>query len=251
MKPTTTDRFSFVVLWDSLRKQFVDLDDGLVGRLMKLLWAPGKAIQAALSEEVDVFSGPLRIFLLANVFFFLFGPSVGLLNFSLDSLGQIPFYGQAATDQAARLGLEIPVYRERFDTSYRFRQPTFVVLLTFPLALASYILQRRMSFGRHYVLALILLAWLLVTLPLVQMVVSFLGRLLPWGSSPIWGGVQVGALASATGWGNHQAVSSGLGLRGARALFATSALCLSVILLLAAYGHVVFWITLAILEVGA
>lgn len=251
MKPTTADRFSFAVLWGSLRKQFVDLDEGLVGRLLKLLRAPGRTIQAALAEQVDVFSGPLRIFFLANVFFFLFGPSVGLLNFSLDSLSQIPLYGQAATDQAARLGLEIGVYRERFDTSYRLRQPTFVVLLTFPLALASYMLRRHVSFGRHYVLALILLAWLLVALPVVQVVMSFLGRLLPWGSSLIWAGVQLGALASATVWGTYQSVSSGLGLRGARALFATSALCISVVLLLAAYGHVVFWITLAMLEFGA
>lgn len=249
MEPSTTDRFSVAALWGSLWAHFFDMDHGLLGKLVALLARPGETIRAALATPTNVYTQPLRIFLLANVFFFLVGPSVGLLNFSLDSLGQIPFYSQAATDQAGRLGLEFPLYRERFDTSYRLRQPTFLVLLTFPLAAVSFLLHRRLSFGHHYVVALLLLAWLLVALPVAQLVTSLFVRLID--GSLIWGILQLSLLASGVVWATYRATRVGLGSNGIRSVLVTASLTVAIVLLLAAYGHLVFWITFGMLEVGA
>lgn len=211
----------------------------------------GAAAGAARSESSPgVFTGPLRIFLLANLFFFLIGPSVGLLDFTLDSLSRIPLYAEAARAQIARLGVEVDVYRERFDASFRFRQPTFVILLVPVLAVWSKVLAPRTLFGRHLVLALLLLAWVLIAWPLLKVGGAVATRPLP----DAWGlgleAMQAVLLLGITLLAARTVASSALGRRGWRGWATGAALTAGVVAALAAYGHLVFWMTYAVLETG-
>ena len=234
-----------------MKAQFFDLDKGLVGALVGVLRSPGEAVANAISAESNVFGQPLRVFLVANFFFFLIGPSVGLLNFSLDSLSAIPYYADFVQAQTERLSLDAAVYRERFDISHRFRQPTFVLVISLPLAFCGMLVSRRLVFGQHYVAALLTLAWVLVALPLIQLATSFLRDLVPGEAPPIWAVFQITALVVALTWALYRIARDGYEQGRARAWVTTVTLFVAVVMLFSCYGHLVFWITVGLMEIGA
>lgn len=224
-------------------------EGGLLGRAVDLLRRPGRVAAVAMARDRDVFGEPLRLFLLANVVFFLIGPSIGLMAFTLDSLASTPGYAEAVEAQIARLGVEVPLYRERFNAAFRFRQPTFVILLAVPLSLSGRVLLRRQPLGRHLALSLLFFAWVLLAWPALRLAGLGVGALVP-AAGAVLDPVLLAVLLGSTVVVARSLWAGGFGLRPGAAWAAGVATTGVLLLSLAAYGHLLFWVTFAMMEWG-
>lgn len=225
------------------------LEGGLVRRAGRLLRRPGQTVRHALDRERDVFAEPLRLFLLANLAFFVVGPSIGLLAFTLDSLAAAPGYAEAVESQIRRLGMDLDLYRERFNSGFRFRQPTFVILLVLPLAASSRLMLRREPLGRHLVVALLFLAWVLLAWPMIRGAGLGLAAVIP-AAANLFDAAAVGVLLGTT-WAVARVIwARGFDLGGARSWAAGAATTAVLLGAIAAYGHLIFWVTFVLMEWG-
>ena len=240
-----TSPFRFSEFGRALREQLIPVYAGLVREAGRLIVRPGAVIRDALGASERVFARPVQLFLIANLLFFVVGPSIGLMDFTLDGLSQIPIYAEAVQGQVQRLGLELPVYRERFDGNFQFRQPTFLVLLVVPLALWSKVLAWRRLAGEHLVVVLLFMAWLLFAWPLLRLVSLGIRGLGVSGAAPelllLFGPTILATLSiGSVLYPKRRLAGTGYGV----------GILLGVLMALGLYGHAIFWLTFALLEIG-
>lgn len=242
--------WSAAALLRQLREQLVGVDGSLLRRAWHLVRRPGRAVSEALAATDDAFGAPLRLYLFSNLVFFLIGPSIGLMAFTLDSVAQAPGHADAVIAQIARLDIDTAVYRERFNSAMRFRQPAFVILMTLPIAGVAKAMARKEAFGRHLVLALLALAWMLLFWPAIRVAGAAVGSLGGAGVRSWADGATLILLILSTVvamrsmWRAAVPPSRGAGWPGGLVL--TVALLAS----LTAYGFAMFWLTFASLEWG-
>jgi hypothetical protein len=233
----------------TLRRELLGLDHGLVGQLLRLIRCPGAVGRQICDAAHDPLGRALRLFLVANLLFFIVGPSVGLMDYTVDSLAGVPGYAERIRGQIERLGTDVEAYRVRFNTAFDFRQPTFVIVIVPILALASAAARRRGPAGRHLVVGLLGLAWVLLVWPLIRIggvAVEALGAPLA-----VAGPLTVILLALSALWALARLGRGVLGLGRLAALGYGFVLTLALVLGVAVHGQLTFWVTFGMFEVGA
>lgn len=232
----------------AVRVELLGLERGLLGEVVGLLLDPLATARRLADEAERPLATALRLFLLANLVFFLVGPTVGLMDYSLDSLAGFPGYAEMIRAQMERLGVGVEVYRARFDTAFDFRQPTLVIVMLPLLAGAGAAALRRGAVGRHLMAALLGLSWVLLVWPALRVVdalvaetgapfevtVPLLITLLLGSALWVWTRLGQGLF--------------GLG-RWARLAYGV-ALTAATVVALVFHGQVTFWVTFALLELG-
>ena len=240
-----TSPFRLSEFGGALREHLLPIYVGLLKEAGRLIVRPGAVVKDSLAATDRVFARPVQLFLVANLLFFIIGPSVGLMNFTLDSLGQIEPYAEAVRGQIQRLGVEASVYRERFNGNYQFRQPTFLVILVVPLALWSKALAWRRLAGEHLVVVLLFMAWLLFAWPVLRLTSLGLGNLGLSGMLPELLATFVPSILATVSVGSVLYPKKKLGA----AAYGVGML-VGVLAALGLYGHVIFWLTFGLLEIG-
>lgn len=246
--PSPDARLGLEALVQTVRSDLLGLDHGLLGQLLQLVLHPRATAGRIVESTERPMAVALRLFLVANVLFFLVGPSVGLLNYTVDSLAGVPGYAGLIQDQIGRLGWSLEVYRARFNTAFEFRQPALVIVMVPVLVAASAVLLRRGHVGRHLVVGLLGLAWLLVVWPTVRLVLSVAeaaGVPLAFAAP-----LTVGLLGTSAVWAMARVGGGAFALKPGPALgygvFMTGGFLLALI----AHGQISFWVTFVLLEFG-
>jgi hypothetical protein len=246
---TRDDRLGGRAIAAAVRRELLGFEEGLVGQLVGLIRHPGAVGQHICDSAPDPPGRALRLFLVANVLFFLVGPSVGLMDYTVDSLASVPGYAEHIGRQIERLGTDVETYRIRFNTAFDFRQPAFVIVIVPVLALASAAARRRGPAGRHLVVGLLGLAWVLLVWPLIRIGGAALETL--GAPLAVAAPLTVALLGLSALWAMARLGRSVLGLGRGAAVAYGAVLALALVLGLVAHGQLTFWVTFALLEVGA
>lgn len=123
---------------------FTHADGKIFGTLRALLFRPGQLTADYMVGRRRAFIGPLQLFLICNVIYFLTNSVVrwDSLSSSLTTNMNLAFFHSVATPLAeahmAKHGLQLETYRETYDKSAQHYGKTLVIilvpLLTVPLA---------------------------------------------------------------------------------------------------------------------
>lgn len=247
----TPAAFSAAAMAGAVWAYFADVDHGLLTQLRRLCVSPGSLVAHQLVKRSLVFREPLRLFVFVNLVFFVVAPQVGLFRYSLSSLEDSHgSYAELTATQQAELGLSREVYAERFDNHLDFRQPTFALLLVPLLALLAKLFDLRRPFGVHMMFALYAVSWILLSWPLLLWAADTLFRV-GGVTDPETTGLTklllllVGTLQwfTRTQAGGYE---RGLGAALLQAILLTGAW----VLVMMAYGQLLFWLTWALLPGG-
>lgn len=176
-------------------RQLFHVDGRLWRSLAELLLRPGESARAALdaeqeadprpmesAAEKDRAFHPVRVYLVANLLFFLVVPILNtdeftLLRNDLEVLSDLwPTYQLRIEAEAARLGAPVAVYEAVLDSWIRGHQGAFVAALIPLFALVLYALfgRRRRYFAEHLLFSTTYYTVFLITMPML----GLLGRLL-------------------------------------------------------------------------
>lgn len=132
-------------------------------RSVKALFVqPGRLTMKYFSGERESYAKPFKLYLIANLIFFLAGPMFGLFTQKLDSLKGINPGMEAMVDQEVEnSGLSYEVYEERFNAHISYKQPTYIFLLVPFFALGMKLLYFRRYYLEHLVFAMHFFAFFL------------------------------------------------------------------------------------------
>lgn len=229
--------------------------DGRLPRTLGTLFrSPGLLARAEIAGGRGEYSSALQLYLVANLVFFLVGPTVGLLNFRLVGFLGIPFYADVVSREIGHLGMSLAVYAVHFDTTVRFRQPTFVFVLVPGLAAVGKAVLPRRLFGEHLILFTDFFAWLLLVTPAVMLVVRLLvGPLSALLGDRAGAALVAGLLVTILGLMVRylsRSMQGAFGLSGWGAWLRGLAITAGLIALVVVYAHVLFWSTVISLHFG-
>ncbi|GJM21368.1 MAG: hypothetical protein DHS20C15_12830 [Planctomycetota bacterium] len=240
--------FSATALLAAVWAFLADVDTGLMSTLRKLCVSPGALVQRQLAKREHVFREPLRLFVFANLVFFLIAPNVGLFTFSLDSLeASNNAYPEFTTQQQIQLEINREIYEERFNNHLTFRQPTFALLLVPMLALLAKLLDWRRPYGVHVMFALYAVSWILLSWPLMLWCVDTLTRVFEWHDPEVAGLSKLVLLVGGTLQWFVRAQSGGYARKLGPALLQGVLLTASWVAVMTAFAQVIFWLTYLLL----
>jgi len=175
-----------------LLEQFVEAVTHADGRLLRtfrdLFRHPGVLTAAYAAGRRKPYLGPVQVFFIANVLFFLLQSAFHMKVFStpLEKQMSDQFYsGLAAPMVKARLAAKhetVEDYTEVYNHAAATNAKSLIIAMAVPLALMAWILffRRRPEFGTHAVFALHFYAfWMLLFFPLVAaaIVLTLVGAL--------------------------------------------------------------------------
>ena len=142
----------------------------------------------------------------------------------------------------------------RFDTTIRFRQPTFVFILVPGLAMVGKAVLPRRLFGEHLIFFTDFFAWLLFVAPAVMIGVRLLQSPLSALLGEEAGTVLLAALLltilAMMIWYLVKALRSAFALPRWRAWLTALASTAGLVLLVVVYAHFLFWSTVLSLHFG-
>lgn len=243
--------FSAAAILAAVWAFFTEVDTGLLATLRRLCTSPGGLVRDQLAKRQHVFREPLRVFVFANLVFFLIGPHVGLFRYSLSSLeGSHEAYPELTAAQQADYELTREVYEERFDNNLSFRQPTFAALLVPLLALFAKLFDLRRPFGVHLMFALYAVSWILLSWPVLLWCVETLQRVFDVTSPNAKGLSAFVVLMGGTLQWFARAQITGYGRGVAASLLQGALLTASWVAVMLVYGQLLFWLTWALLPAG-
>lgn len=153
----------------SLKKMFSDLGgelfhlDSKTYRSAKaLFFQPGVLTAEYFSGQQDRYTKLFKLYLIANLLFFLAGPMFGLFTQKLENLRAINSYTEALIDQEVEsLEIGYEIYEERFNAHIAYKQPTYMMILVPFFALAMKVLYRKRYYFEHLIFALHFFAFFL------------------------------------------------------------------------------------------
>ena len=153
----------------SLKKMFSDLageifhlDSKTYRSAKALFFQPGVLTAKYFSGERDRYTKPLKLYLIANLLFFLAGPMFGLFTQKLENLREINSYTEALIDgEVESLGIGYEIYEERFNAHIAYKQPTYMMILAPFFALAMKVLYRKRYYFEHLMFSLHFFAFFL------------------------------------------------------------------------------------------
>ena len=154
-------------LWHFLREQFHEVTsaDGRMWRTLRALFIPGKLTDEYFAGRRGLYLRPVRVFLVANVVFFLvLTLSGGTSNFlgGAETNMDARFYGDWAASQIEEAATEVGVERDVFTGAFDARAgslatslivvlvPLLALLLTLVLGLTGASTVRHLVFATHY-----------------------------------------------------------------------------------------------------
>jgi len=243
--------FSPAAILAAVWAYFTEVDTGLLVTLRRLCAAPGALVAEQLAKRQHVFREPLRLFVFANLLFFLVGPQVGLFRYTLQELeGSYHAYPELTAEQQVEFGLTRDVYEERFDNHLSFRQPTFAVLLVPLLALFAKLFDLRRPFGVHLMFGLYAVSWILLSWPVLLWSADTLFAVFDVRDPGVTGFSKLVLLTVGTAQWFARAQIGGYGRGVATSLLQGALLTASWVVVMLIYGQLLFWLTYALLPAG-
>jgi hypothetical protein len=243
--------YSFRAIVSALSAFFVEIDTGLLGMLRRLCTSPGALVARQLALPDKVFREPLRLFVFANLVFFLLAPQVGLFQYSLGSLaGEPGIHAEVTQRQQEASGLDRAVYEERFDNHLDFRQPTFAILLVPLLALMAKLFDLRRPYGVQLMVSLYAVSWILLSWPVLLLAADTLFRITGFADPATMGFTKLMLLLLSTLQWFARVQAGGFGRRTGAAILMGALLTGGWVLVMAGYAQIVFWLTWSLLPTG-
>ncbi|NUN70305.1 MAG: DUF3667 domain-containing protein [Bacteroidetes bacterium] len=167
-KRFTPDQLSLARFLSDLLREFSSLDGRIFRTIGPLLLKPGTLTLAYLSGEQRKYIRPVSLFLLFNLFFFLAGYRMGLLNWSITYANGSE--GLRMLEQrAAERGIDPAVFVSNMETIFKEYQRSmfFGVIPAFAVVLYSLLFFRRRYFVEHLIYSIHYHAAYLLLLPVV------------------------------------------------------------------------------------
>ena len=222
-------------------REVVGIEGRLPRTLGKLFAHPGFLTRATLDGERDAYLSALKLYIVANVAFFLFDPALNLFPLELEEFLRDPSRQAVIEQERLQLAMSAEAYEVLFNCTIRQQASTFVFLLIPAVATINKALLPDRPFGEHLIYATDFLAWLLLLVPLLVIVTSWVGIGLPWAAR---------LLRLLTLWYAYQSLQAAFELSETVHWLKTLIVAASVIGMMLAYPYFLYWSTLTALRLG-
>ena len=135
-----------------LAQEIFHLDSKTYRSLKALFFQPGKLTETYIESDRDYYAKPLKIYLIANLIFFLIGPQLGMFTQNLESLMNMNSSTKVVVEKSlAENSMSYEEYEAVFNTSITYKQPTFLIIIIHLFA----VIFRVFHWKRYYLESLI------------------------------------------------------------------------------------------------
>jgi hypothetical protein len=143
-------------------KEIFNLDRSILLSVKTLILRPGYLTIDYFKNRENIYTNPLKLYLIINFIFFLITPSLNSRNFKVfsidfDALSQDESFNKTILDsEIEKSGLRESIYKERFNASLKYNQPAFMFLTVPVIALVLLIInfRRKNYFVEHLIYSL-------------------------------------------------------------------------------------------------
>jgi len=156
----------------------VHFDSKLFKTVKPLIFKPGFLTTEAFTPAQDKYVKPLALFIFLNFLFFIF-KSRGLFAYGFDLYNSISFFKPTINAAIAASHLPVALFAERFNTSMKFEQQEYVIIMVplFALFINLVYLQRKQYYTEHLVFTLHVYSFaviFLLLLPPVALLIAYI-----------------------------------------------------------------------------